>query len=96
MLLNSIQQNLVFALNPCWVYPDVQQTWMPVLDRMYSPYRPCEDFITSQIVSVNFPGIQDKKAKKKIQLYNIQKKTGKNMEQIEQKKKTNKIKTKKT
>lgn len=93
MLLNSIQQNFVFALNPCWVYPDVQQTWMPVLDRMYSPYRTCEDFINSQIVSVNFPGIQAQTATQQIQLYNIQKRPGLTMDQLAQKTLTLTIKT---
>ena len=48
MLLNALQHNLVINFDPCFFYPEVSDTWMPVLDRMWVPYANLEDFITTK------------------------------------------------
>lgn len=82
MLLNNLQQNFVITTDLNWFYPEVVDTWLSVLHRMFLPYNTVEDFINSQISSVNFPGLSASNPAQDIQLYNVQKRIGKAFDQI--------------
>lgn len=75
MILNSLDQNFICAVDWNWFYPEVCATWQNTLRRMYLPYPTLEDFFNSQISSVNFPGINTNNPTQKIQLYDNVKRT---------------------
>lgn len=93
MLLNALQRNFVINFDPCFFYPEVSDTWMPVLDRLWVPYANLEDFINSQISSLNFPGVSTSPVSQNIRLYNNIKRPGHQMDQIMSKSLTLNIKT---
>ena len=93
MLLNALQQNFVINFDPCFFYPEVSDTWMPVLDRMWVPYANLEDFINSQISSINFPGVSTNPPTQNIRLYPNVKRPGFQMDQLITKQLTLSIKT---
>lgn len=93
MLLNSLDQNFVIALDFNWFYPDVAQKWLPVLNRMYLPYITMEDFFNAQIQSVNFPGVSSSNVNQQGRLYKLQKRPGYQEDQIIDKQITLTIKT---
>lgn len=93
MLLNALNQNFVIALDYNWLYPDVTETWKPVLDRMFLCYNTCEDFINSQITQVNFPGVSTTPPTQPQHLYTNTKRPGFQMDQLASKTMTLNIKT---
>ena len=93
MLLNALNQNFVISIPYNWIYPDVADNWKPVLDRLYLNYNTCEDFINSQITSINFPGVSTSPVSQQTHLYNIQKRPGQQMDQIAQQQLTLTMKT---
>lgn len=82
MLLNNLDQNFVIALDYNWFYPDVVQKWMPILERLYVPYQRAEDFFNAQIQSINFPGFSGGTVQQQGRLYQINKRPGKQEDQI--------------
>lgn len=82
MILNSLDQNFICAVDWNWFYPEVCATWQNTLRRMYLPYPTLEDFFNSQISSVNFPGINANNPTQKIQLYDNVKRTPYQVDQL--------------
>lgn len=93
MLLNNLDQNFVISLDYNWFYPDVVQKWMPILERLYVPYQRAEDFFNAQIQAINFPGFSGGTVQQQGRMYPIEKRPGKQEDQIIDKTLTLTIKT---
>ena len=93
MLLNNLDQNFVIALDYNWFYPDVVQKWMPLLERLYVPYQKAEDFFNAQIQAINFPGLNSGSVQQQGRLYQLNKRPGKQEDQIVDKTLTLTVKT---
>lgn len=93
MLLNNLDQAFVIALDFNWFYPSISETWMPILHRMYLPYVTIEDFFNSQITQITFPGAQSPTETQQLDLYQIQKRAGKQLDQLLSKQLTITVKT---
>ena len=93
MVLNSLSQNFVIAFDFNTFYSDVNSEFIPLLHRQYLPYNTLEDFINSQITSVNFPGVDTPVAQQNIGLHQIAKRNGKDVEQQRSRQITMNIKT---
>ncbi len=93
MLLNNLDQNFVIALDYNWFYPDVVQKWMPILERLYVPYQRLEDFFNAQIQAINFPGLNGGSVQQQGRMYGLNKRPGKQEDQMVDKTLTLTVKT---
>lgn len=85
MLLNNLPQQFVIYFDLNTFYPVVNETWLPVIKRMQLPYLTLEDFINSQLQSINFPGFSGSPVQQQIGLYNVKKRPGRAADQIQEK-----------
>lgn len=86
MVLNNLSQSLAIWFQPNFFYPIVQETWLPVLKRMGSPYMCIEDFMNGCLQSLDFPGLSAGEKTQQIGLYNVGKRPGKTADQLMEKK----------
>lgn len=56
MVLNNCPQMFTFYFPSNFFYPEVKKKWEPIIEKMRLPYQSIDDFMNSQIQSVNFPG----------------------------------------
>lgn len=56
MVLNNCPQMFSIYFPSNFFYPEVKQKWEPIIEKMRLPYQTIDDFMNSQIQSVNFPG----------------------------------------
>ena len=82
MLLNNLSQQFVVYIDYNFFYPQVEETWEPIIKRMALPYMSLEDFINSQIQSIKFAGFNSGKIDQQIGLYKISKRPGLELDQI--------------
>lgn len=92
MLLNPLSQNFLIWFPNNFFYPEVESIWLPMVRRMALPYRTIEDFINSQITSVNMPGYNDQTVNQQKGLYTTSKRSGFMLDQKMEKKLTVQIK----
>lgn len=85
MLLNPLSQNFVIWFPANFFYPEVVKLWKPVFKRLYLPYVTLEDMFNSQISGVSFPSVTSQTVTQGLENYQIQKRPGKQLDQMMQK-----------
>lgn len=76
MVLNNLNQQFVIWFPPNWVYPEVEDVWMPVIRRMGLPYNTIEDFLNAQIQSLGLPGASMNNVTQQNGLMQVEKRAG--------------------
>jgi len=55
MNLNCLSQSFCISLSPNWIYPEVSETFLPVLRRTGTPFDCLDDFMNANITAMSFP-----------------------------------------
>lgn len=82
MILNSLNNQFVIHFPPNFFYPEITKKWTPVVRRLKLPYETLEDFINASIQSVTFPNIDLDTANQQQGQFNIQYRSGKELEPV--------------
>lgn len=82
MVLNNLSQSFVIYFPQNFFYPDVNDNWLPLIKRMYLPYRTTEDFMNAQIQTISFPSIAAPAVTQGRWQYEIHKRNGKELDQL--------------
>ena len=82
MLLNNLAQQFVVYFDYNFFYPSVEETWLPIIKRMGLPYLNLEDFLNSQLQTINFAGFNETNPEQQTGLYKIKKRTGLELDQL--------------
>lgn len=91
MVLNNLSQSFVIYFGMNYFYPEVNDHWLPVIKKMYLPYRTVEDFMNSQIQTITFPAIDMPAVTQGHWQYENYKRNGKTLDQLTQKDSTGNI-----
>lgn len=57
MVLNNTNYMFSIGVPSNFFYPEVKAKWEPIIERMRLPYSTIDDFMNSQIQSIEFPGL---------------------------------------
>jgi len=57
MILNARQNQFIIYFSPTFFYKEVQDQWLPIINRFKLPFTGVSDYINSCIQSVTFPAI---------------------------------------
>ncbi len=82
MILNSLNNQFVIHFPPNFFYPEITKKWVPVVRRLKLPYETLEDFINASIQSVTFPNIDLDTAHQQQTQFDIQYRSGKELEPV--------------
>lgn len=82
MLLNNLPQQFAISFPVNFFYPEINETWLPVLKRMGTPYWNLEDMMNAQVQSITFPSVSQSPRTQQAGLYQVNKREGKALDQI--------------
>jgi len=80
MVLNNKQQMFTFYFPSTFWYPEVIETWTPLVERMKLPYMDLCDFMNAQVQQVRFPGATLQTAMQGREQYEVMYPSGKELE----------------
>lgn len=93
MLLNSLSQAFVISFDVNFFYPEITEHFLPLMHRQWLCYNTVEDFMNSQISQVTFPGFNTQNGQQSIGMNPIQKRPGRQTDEVIDKTLTLTIKT---
>src|SRR5271157_300893 len=82
MILNAKHNNFVILFSQNFFYPEVEQRWKPVIDRLKLPYNSTADFLNACIQAVSWPQLSLITATQQERQYQITWRGGKELEPI--------------
>lgn len=76
MILNNLSQQFAIFFEMNSIYPEVVETWMPIIKKNAFPFLSIEDYLNSQIQSINFPQFNAQNVSQNLGHYKVTKRTG--------------------